>query len=127
MAFIYHNENPEDLQTEDCVIRALALFLDDTWENIYTDLSMQGFNMHSMPSANNVWGHFLHQNGFKRVNIPDTCPYCYTIRDFAKDHPTGTYLLGTGRHVVTMIDGDYYDTWDSGGEVPIYYWRKENR
>ncbi len=59
-----------------------------------------------------------------RINVPDTCPHCYTIRDFAYDHPFGTYLVGTGKHVVTIIDGNYYDTWDSGGEIPIYYWKK---
>lgn len=126
MSFIYHNENPENIQTEDCVIRAIALFLDDSWENIYTDLTMQGFNMHSMPSANHVWGRYLKNNGYHRAIIPDTCPDCYTIRDFANEHPVGTYLVGTGSHVVTVIDGNYYDTWDCGNEVPIYYWRKEN-
>lgn len=124
MGFIYYNANPENIQTEDCVVRALALFFDDTWEHIYADLTMQGLNMHSMPSANNVWGHYLKQNGYKRVTIPDTCPFCYTIRDFAIEHPIGTYVVGTGRHVVTIIDGDYYDTWDSGGEIAIYYWEK---
>lgn len=126
MSFIYHNENPENIQTEDCVIRALALFLEDSWENIYTDLSMQGFYMHAMPSANNVWGRYLKSNGYHRITIPDTCPDCYTIRDFAIEHPVWKYLVGTRSHVVTVIDGNYYDAWDCGNEVPIYYWRKEN-
>ena len=41
------------------------------------------------------------------------------------DNPEGKYLLATGTHVVTVIDGDYYDTWDSGDEIPIYYFTKE--
>ena len=24
-----------------------------------------------------------------------------------------------------LLVGDYFDTWDSGQEVPIYYWKKE--
>ena len=28
-------------------------------------------------------------------------------------------------HVVTVQDGKYYDTWDSGNEIPVYYWEKE--
>lgn len=75
MAFIYYNENPEGLQTDDCVVRAIALFLNDTWENVYTDLSMQGFNMHRMPSTNDVWGHFLYQNGFKRCCCKQSINY----------------------------------------------------
>jgi hypothetical protein len=27
--------------------------------------------------------------------------------------------------VVTVQDGKYYDTWNSGNEVPVYYWEKE--
>lgn len=124
MSFKYYNKNPENLQTDDCVVRAIALFLDDTWENVYTDLTMQGYNMHAMPSSNNVWGAYLKNNGFKRTVVPDMCPFCYTIKHFTEDHPKGTFLVGTGSHVVTVIDGNYYDTWDSGNEIVIYYWSK---
>lgn len=27
--------------------------------------------------------------------------------------------------MVSVVDGDYYDAWDSGKEVPVYYWHKE--
>ena len=27
--------------------------------------------------------------------------------------------------VVALIDGDWWDAWDSGDEVPVYYWQKE--
>ena len=47
------------------------------------------------------------------------------MADFAAEHPSGTYILALSGHVVCVMDGDYYDTWDSGGEVPLYYWRKE--
>ena len=43
---------------------------------------------------------------------------------FSYDHPEGEYILGTGNHVVTVINGDYYDTWDSGNEIPIYYFER---
>ena len=54
-----------------------------------------------------------------------TIPYCYTVKDFCKDHPQGVFVLGTGTHAVAVIDGDYYDAWDSGNKVPLFYWRKE--
>ena len=50
-----------------------------------------------------------------------------TVREFAKDHPEGKYILGTGTHAVAVIDGDYIDTWDSGDEVPIYYFQEERK
>ena len=77
-----------------------------------------------MPSANRVWGTFLKQQGFKKYQMPDFCPDCYTIREFCYDFPTGIYIVGTGEHVVCIIDGHYYDSWDSGNEIPLYYFKR---
>lgn len=81
--------------------------------------------MYDMPSSNEVWGAYLKSIGYKKYVIPNTCPDCYTVRDFCNDNPTGRFLLATGSHVIAVIDGDYYDTWDSGDEVPVYYFTKE--
>ena len=57
--------------------------------------------------------------------LPDQCPICYTVEKFCWEHPRGLFLLATGSHVVAVENGDYYDAWDSGNEVPIYYWEYE--
>ena len=88
-------------------------------------ICLQGFLMHEMPSTNAVWSQYLHGCGYRRTSLPDTCPICYTVRDFCRDFPIGKYLLALNGHVVAVIDGDYYDTWDSGGEIPLFYWRKD--
>ncbi len=126
MAFIFTNPNPSAKLTGDCVIRAISLMTGKDWEDTYIDLMVEGFNMHDMPSSNEVWSCYLKQNGFKRHIIPDTCPDCYTIKEFVSDYPTGSYILATGSHVVAVKDGTYSDSWDSGNEIPIYYWKKEN-
>lgn len=79
-----------------------------------------------MPSANHVWGAYLRRNGFRRFALPDECQDRYAVADFCRDHPSGVYVLAISGHVVCVIDGDYYDTWDSGAEVPAYYWQKED-
>ena len=58
--------------------------------------------------------------------ILDEYPDYYTVEDFCTDHPKGTYVLGTGSHAVAVVDGCYFDAWDSGSEIPIYYFSKEN-
>ena len=108
------------------MIRAISKTMGMEWEDTYLDLMIQGFTMHDMPSSNDVWGTYLAEHGFKRYVIPDTCPYCYTVSQFVNDNPDMVGILATGTHVVAVGgDGNYYDTWDSGNEVPIYYWRKE--
>ena len=125
MAWIFYNPNPQNKLVGDCVIRAISKLTDKSWEDTYMDIVLQGYMMHDMPSANHVWGTYLHEHGFKRNVIPDTCPDCYTVIDFCAEHPTGKYMLATGSHVIAIDNGDYYDTWDSGSELPADYWQKE--
>ena len=125
MSWIFCNPNPSYNLVGDCVVRALSLALHKDWEDIFIGISMKAYTMHDMPSSNGVWGAYLKDKGFKRYIIPNECPDCYTIKDFCMDHPYGIYILSTGTHVVTVIDGNYYDTWDSGKEIPVYYFEKE--
>lgn len=120
------NLNPFGKHVGDCVVRALSLALDQDWDTTYLELMSQGFSMKDMPSSNAVWGQYLKNKGYKRHVIPDECPDCYTISEFCTDNPQGIYILGTGTHVVTVKDGSYYDTWDSGREIPLYYFEKES-
>ena len=118
------NPNPKGAYVGDCVVRAISKVTDTEWGYTYLDLAIQGFMMCDMPSANHVWGAYLQKKGYNRSIIPNSCPDCYTVEQFCEEHPEGEFVLATGSHVVAVADGDYYDTWDSGQEVPIYYWRK---
>lgn len=125
MSFIYSNPNPANSVVGDCVIRAISILTKKSWEEVYDLVTERGRLMYDMPSSNAVWSSCLRILGYRRFTIPNTCPYCYTVKQFTLDHPRGRYLLATGSHVVTVIDGNYYDTWNSGDEIPIYYWTKE--
>jgi len=126
MAYIFYNPNPSGQRNGDCVIRAIAKATNQEWEKVYIDLVLEGFLMYDLPSSNRVWKAYLERKGFKRYFLPDTCPDCYTIQQFCKDYPNGTYILATGSHAVCVIDSNYYDLWDSGDEIPMYYFKREN-
>lgn len=36
----------------------------------------------------------------------------------------GRCVLAIDGHVVCVVDGFYFDSWDSCGEIPIYYWAR---
>ena len=57
--------------------------------------------------------------------ILDDYPEYYTVEDFCKDHPKGTYVLGTGSHAVCVQDGTIFDAWNSSREVVIYYFERQ--
>lgn len=124
MSLIYYNPNPDKLRTSDCTVRAICAATGAEWEKAYTALCVEGLALSRMPDAQETWWSYLRGQGFDRRSLPNTCPDCYTIDDFCKDNPDGVFILATKNHVVTVKDGDIWDTWDSGGEIPFYFWQK---
>lgn len=126
MRYIKTNPNPCKKIVGDCVIRALCVAENRKWQEIYIDLCMQGLEMCDMPSSNSVWKAYLCRKGY--IMQPITAEQ--TVKGFADTHRYGIYVLCTGSHVVshvvTVIGGNYYDTWDSGDETPLFYLYKES-
>lgn len=122
--WIEYNPNSSRKKTDDCTVRAICKALRMDWDTAYDKLAHYGKRQGVLMNANSVWGSLLEDHGFRRIPLPNTCPKCYTVYEFARDNPEGVFVLGTGTHVVTVVDGNWYDMWDSGSEVPIVvYWR----
>ncbi len=119
-----HNPNPNGKRVGDCTVRAIAKATGQSWEETYVGLCLKGFEMGDMPSSDAVWGAYLRRNGFFRSAIPNDFPENYTVEDFCHDNPSGTYILAISGHVVCVVDGEYYDSWDSGSEIPQYFWQR---
>lgn len=119
--FVEYNNNPNNILVDDCVIRALSTALGKSWDNIYLELMIEGFKKKNYPNYNSIWWSYLEDRGYHRKLIPDTCPMCYTLKQFTKDRPRGIYIVGDGSHVVAVVDGVYVDTWDSGNIPVLYY------
>lgn len=109
----------------DCVIRAICRVENQSWENSFLQLMVEAYRLYDMPSSNYVWGSYLKSKGYSRENLPNTCPDCYTLRQFCIDNPKGKYIVATGTHAVAVDNGNIYDSWDSSDEVVIYYYKKE--
>lgn len=127
--FVNTNPNPDRKIVGDCVVRAISILVSKDWEKIYVDLAIHGLLMHDMPSSNAVWGDYLKSKGYTRDILPHDLPVDYTVNDFCSDRICDKCILcvglNGGTHVIACIDGDYFDTWDSGNENVIYYWHKK--
>lgn len=123
--YSYFNENPCGRNVGDCTVRAISKATGKDWEKTYLALAIQGYLDGDMPSANAVWGSYLHSLGYRRYIVPDSCPLCYTVGQFAGEHPVGTYILALSGHVVCVQDGTIFDSWDSSNETVLYFWVKE--
>ena len=104
----YYQPNKKDLKDEygDCVIRALCKVTGKEWLEVYSKyLEDQGFK----------WVGIKAQKGKSRP----------TVATMYKVFPKGTCIIRVAHHVVAMVDGFYYDTWDSGGKSVYGYYVKE--
>lgn len=108
----------------DCTVRAICAVTGRKWTDVHRELCDLAMLMADMPSSDRVWWEMLRLNGFTRRQMIDRCPDCYTVEDFAEDHPRGIYVLGPHEHAVAVIDGDWWDSWDSGQTVPTYFFRR---
>lgn len=124
MAYQNYNPNPLYSRVGDCTVRAIAKALDLDWDEAFAVLCAEAFKVKDMPSADAVWNAVLRNEGFHRRGLPDTCPECYTVKAFTEEHPEGTFVVATDKHVLTVKDGDFFDTWDSGDQTPLYYYEK---
>lgn len=124
MGYVYYNPNPKGKNTTDCVIRMLTKIFDMSWDEAYISLSGIVLSEYEMPSSNYIWEKYLLSNGFRKMLLPSTCPDCMTVSEFTEMYNLGEYVVCTGSHVVAVIDGNYYDAWDSGDEVITYYFER---
>lgn len=123
--FIKRNENRDGKLVGDCVIRAISTLLNQDWNTTFLGIVIQAFIDADMPSSDNVWNNYLIYKGYERKVVPSVCPYCTTVKEFADNHQSGRYLLFVGGHAVAVINGNYYDTWDSGDKTVIYFFQKK--
>lgn len=124
MGYKYFMNNPVGFRTEDCSVRTISKILDVSWDDAFDILSESAKEMGLMPSDKSVMAAVLRKHGFYREKLPMFCSDCYSIRDFARNNPYGEFVVATDNHVVPIIDGTYYDSWDSGDEIPQYFWVK---
>ena len=82
MSYVYFNPNPENKNVGDCAIRAFCAATDTDWDTAFIKIILRSFAMKDMPSSDDVWGAQLHDEGFIRNIIPNTCPYCYTVKQW---------------------------------------------
>lgn len=117
------NVNPAKKNVGDCVIRAVGIATEQSWLDVYDAVCETGRGEFDMPSSDAVWGLYLYRQGFEPFILPRQCPRCMTVKAFCAMFPKGAYVIGTGSHAVCVLDGDYYDSWDSGSQLASFFWR----
>ena len=127
----YYQPNKKDLKDEygDCVIRSLTKVTGKEWLQVFEELLPYARELQCMPNGKACYEKYLISNNFLYHGISNKKGSKRpTVDSFTKEHKEGTYLLRVAHHCVAVVDGIYYDTWDSGDCCLYGYWeRKECR
>lgn len=131
----YHNANPKDRRTGDCVIRALSVTLGKSWDDVLDGLVAIAHHYKQSPASREVFGKYLKANERIKVNQPKHPDNTkFTGKEFCrlldKIGMTKPVLVTIGSHHTTAfvrLNGDRYrvfDTWDCSedkiGQVYIH-------
>lgn len=127
--YVYYQPNELDKQDRygDCTIRALSKAFDCSWKEAFEKqvpycLKYQVTSAFDCPA--NQAKIILKELGFEyhpiKLSKGSKRP---TVSSFAREHTTGRYILNVARHVVAVVDGKYYDTWDSGNKCLYGYYK----
>lgn len=124
----YYQPNKKDVKDEygDCVIRSLTKVTGKEWLQVFEELLPYARELQCMPNGKPCYGTYLRDNGFEYHGISNKKGSKRpTVDSFTKENKEGTYLLRVARHCVAVVDGIYYDTWDSGDCCLYGYWKKK--
>lgn len=126
----YYQPNKLDLKdkTGDCQVRAFSKALNLSWVEAF-DLTipicreLQTYTIFDSNHEKTVEA--MKRLGFKYTGISvANGKKRPTVASFAREHKKGTYIVKVAHHVVSIVDGDYYDTWDSGDRSMYGYYEK---
>lgn len=121
----YFQPNKKDIKDNygDCVIRALCKACNMEWLEVFDELMLYCRKEQCVPNEKVAYEQFLKNHGFKYYGISNkkgtTRP---TVHSFTRENKSGKYVLIVANHLVSCVDGLYYDTWDSGAKSLYGFW-----
>ena len=123
----YYQPNKKDLKDKygDCVIRSLTKALNMEWLDVFDEMQPLSRELQVPFNCRPCYEKYLDIKGLIYHGISNAKGSKRpTVDEFAKNHKNGTYVLRVAHHLVTVVDGYYYDTWDCGKKSLYGYWEK---
>lgn len=123
MGYIEFNNHPKELKTTDCVVRSMSKAFDKDYLETRRELNRvkRELGFKSYKERKFIYKYL---NNYERIILkavkgqPRVRGY-----DFAEKYSKGTYILSMAGHLVTLVDGNIYDSWDSRYKVVYTAWK----
>lgn len=110
-----YNPNPRSRNIGDCTLRSYCAAFGIDWDkafDIASKIAKENSSMIQYVPDKVLIEYFgcTVDEDYKKVKAKDRM----TVNHFAMTHPYGTYILHVRSHQVTVKNGEYWDSWDSG-------------
>lgn len=140
--FHFYNANPKGKITEDCAIRAITVALNQSYEQTLRELAEMTIKTGYMLNGNKGIDRYMQSKGWTRCKQPrksDNTKYtgkefCRTLMNpihseelnLTKRSFDANRLLANigGHHIVAIVGGQIYDTWNSADSSTGIVWVK---
>lgn len=101
----YFNANYKNNFVNDCVVRAISIAENKTWEQTFNELSKIASKQGILIDDVEFVERYLDSK------YPRRC-FKGNVEEFVRNHPTGIFLITMKGHITCLIDGFIYDTFD---------------
>lgn len=123
----YYNANPKKKEVGDCVVRAVCKATGKEWDEVFKELFDIAMDLKVMPNDKEAYTKYLEEIGFKYNKVSNKKgskrPRVHEIAKTTKNTEE-IIVCNVANHLVTVSEGVYWDTWDSG-ECCLYgFWSK---
>lgn len=124
----YINLNPKDKYTGDCVIRAVALILNQSWEQTMREMLEVSVETGYMINCPECEEEYLKVKGFVKCKEPRKIDNTkLSVREFIDWCIADNIIAKVGSHHLTAIkNGKVHDTWDCSKNTMHTYFKKGN-
>ena len=112
----FHNQNPLNLYTDDCTIRAISMAEGKTWDETYDKLSDLAQEYGTLLNNRDFIIEYL-DNRYKRVPT-----YGKTVGEVASMYEDHVVLITMDGHITVAKYGTIYDLFDCRKYYAEYVW-----
>lgn len=123
----YYQPNKKDLKDNygDCAVRCICKAENIEWLDAYDIMYKISREIQCPLNVKFGFEAIVKALGYEYVGISNKKGTKRpTVQTFAKQNPEGVYICVVANHYVTVADGYFYDTWDSGEKSLYGYWVK---
>lgn len=138
--FRYYNANPKNRITGDCTFRAIATAMEKSWNDVVMEMAEMSCRTGYAINDEKGIKKYLEEQGWKKMKQPRKADgtkytgkeFCEALQDGCASVDAGIapslcarYVANIGgHHIVAIVNGKVWDTWDSTRKCIGNYWVK---